>query len=199
MTFYPEHLYHIYNRGNNRQKIFFTKKNYSFFLQKVRRHIVPHAMMLCYCLMPNHFHFMVYTRSDLREGALNKGIGILLRSYTRAINVQEKRTGSLFQQKTKAKPVSYVKTREGLMDLDFDSQYPQTCFHYIHQNPLVAHKVARLEDWMFSSFLDYAGLRNGTLCDRDFACTLLDLPSDAEHFYRLSYQMVDFEKINRLL
>lgn len=199
MRFYPEQVYHIYNRGNNRQKIFFDEENYVFFLRKVRRQLLPHATMLCYCLMPNHFHFLIYTRADLVQDALNKAIGILLRSYTRAINLQEERTGSLFQQKTQAKPLSYVELDDGLVDLDFDAHYPVSCFHYIHQNPLVAGLVDRLENWPFSSFLDYVGFRDGTLCDRDLACELLDLPSDVEAFYHLSYQMIDPEKISRFL
>ena len=117
MRFYPEQVYHIYNRGNNRQKIFFEEENYVFFPRKVRRQLLPHVKMLCYCLMPNHFHFLIYTRSDLAQDALNKAIG----------------------------------------------------------------------------------LRDGTLCDRDLACELLDLPSDAEAFYQLSYQMIDPEKISRFL
>ena len=166
MRFYPEQVYHIYNRGNNRQKIFFEEENYVFFPRKVRRQLLPHVKMLCYCLMPSHFHFLIYTRSDLAQDALNKAIGVLLRSYPRAINLREERTGSLFQQKTKAKPLSYVEVDDGLTDPNFDPHYPTSCFQYIHQNPLAARLVDRLEDWAFSSFLDYIGLRDGTLCDR---------------------------------
>ncbi len=53
------YLYHIYNQGNNRQKIFFKEENYTYFLQKVNTHIKPYADIIAYCLMPNHFHFML--------------------------------------------------------------------------------------------------------------------------------------------
>ncbi len=53
-------LYHIYNQGNNRQRIFFTTENYLFFLKKIKLHVLPYADILAWCLMPNHFHLMVY-------------------------------------------------------------------------------------------------------------------------------------------
>jgi len=58
--------------------------------------------------MPNHFHFLIYTKQDLENYILNTNIGILLRSYTRAINESMERTGSLFQQKFKSKLISNV-------------------------------------------------------------------------------------------
>ena len=128
MQFEPNHIYHIYNRGNNSQKIFFTRGNYLFFLKKVKLYVLPYADILAWCLMPNHFHLMVYvnrlevniseqvTESHQLTGAsavkeshqptksrsLNDSISILLRFYTRAIQKQENFTGSLFQHRTKA-------------------------------------------------------------------------------------------------
>lgn len=67
MHFESNHIYHIYNRGNNSQNIFFTRGNYLFFLQKIRKHILPYADVLAWCLMPNHFHLMVYVKiTELR-------------------------------------------------------------------------------------------------------------------------------------
>jgi len=60
MEFEPGHLYHVYNRGNNSQKIFFTPANYLFFLNKIKTNILPHADILAWCLMPSHFHLMIY-------------------------------------------------------------------------------------------------------------------------------------------
>ena len=53
------HIYHIYNQGNNRQKIFFNRENYFFFLGKMKEYIMPYADIMAWCLMPNHFHWMV--------------------------------------------------------------------------------------------------------------------------------------------
>ena len=192
MNFQQGDLYHIFNQGNNRQKIFFTRDNYLFFLTKIKNHILPHADIIAWCLMPNHFHLMIYvhtletavessdgftnsmhknisstalsstTNSEIpldtflmnsinSGGAtssrtptslhknLNKEIGILLASYTRAINIQQQRTGSLFRDKTQAKCLT---TPQGITPAFFNTpfgtqinvridekEYPQACFN----------------------------------------------------------------------
>ena len=59
MHFEKDLIYHIYNQGNNKQKIFFNRENYLFFLGKINTYIQPYADILAWCLMPNHFHLMV--------------------------------------------------------------------------------------------------------------------------------------------
>lgn len=59
MQFEKYHIYHIYNQGNNSQKIFFSRENYLFFLRKIKIYILPYTDIISWCLMPNHFHFMV--------------------------------------------------------------------------------------------------------------------------------------------
>ena len=59
------HIYHIYNQGNNRQKIFFNRENYFFFLGKMKEYIMPYADIMAWCLMPNHFHWMVYVKETM--------------------------------------------------------------------------------------------------------------------------------------
>lgn len=122
MQFEPTHIYHIYNRGNNSQPIFFKRDNYLFFLKKIREYVVPFSDVIAWCLMPTHFHLMIYvncveieigeqvTSHHLltKKRSLNDSIAILLRSYTRAIQKQENRTGSLFQNRTKAVCVTKV-------------------------------------------------------------------------------------------
>ena len=51
--------YHIYNRGNNRQDIFIEERNYRYFLQLYTKHVVPVVDTFAYCLMRNHFHFLL--------------------------------------------------------------------------------------------------------------------------------------------
>ncbi len=207
MIFEEGHLYHIYNQGNNRQKIFFERENFLFFLQKMRTYLLPHCDILAYCLMPNHFHWMVLvnnleitiepsvntdgvTLNIATEGfaqsetlgngklrSLNQSIGILLRSYTNAINKQEKRSGSLFRRETKAECLteingitpSFYSTQAGtVIHIDRpEDQYPQVCFNYIHQNPVRSGLVTNETDWEFSSAQDYAGMRNGTLVNKE--------------------------------
>lgn len=163
MQFEPNGIYHLYNRGNQKTKVFFEPRNYLFFLEKVRKHIIPSADILAYCLMPNHFHFMIRVKEEAEENVLNKNIGILLRSYTRAVNIQEGFSGSLFQSHTKAKRIDEVEF------------LPLVCFNYIHLNPLKAKLIKSLNDWPYSSFLDYTGERNGTLVNKVALSEVLDI------------------------
>lgn len=214
MHFQTGELYHIFNQGNNREKIFLSRENYIFFLNKVKAHILPHADVLAWCLMPNHFHLMIYVHtvevvqdesSDTRSitsathqmtlshqmscpnanqlsvkrekiQSINQSIAILLRSYTRAINLQEGRTGSLFRPHTKAECLT---APQGITPSFFNStfgtrinvripekEYPQACFNYIHQNPIQAKLTKLPEDWEFSSYPDYCGARVGKLINR---------------------------------
>lgn len=179
MKFTEEGIYHIYNRGNKKQKTFFKEENYLYFLKKVRAELLPYCEILAYCLMPNHFHFIVFIKckklnaldnDNKRNKTLNNAIAILLRSYTRSMQAQENFTGSLFQQKTKAKE---------LVDADNATiNYLSLCAHYIHFNPLKARIVENLEQWKFSSYLDYMSLRNGTLCNRAMLYSIAGLNED---------------------
>lgn len=174
MEFIEERIYHIYNRGNNQQKIFFTEANYLFFLRKVKNEFAHYCEILSYCLMPNHFHFVVAIKKNVSHSIenknLNRAIAILLRSYTRAIQIQENFTGSLFQQKTKAK--------ELITNKNDTINYLSICTHYIHQNPLKAGLVKSLKDWKYSSYLDYAELRNGTLCNKELFYALAGIEKE---------------------
>lgn len=197
MQFEKNHLYHIYNQGNNRERIFFTEANYLFFLKKFRIHILPYCDILAYCLMPNHFHLMVRINyldlpiQNLAESlltnkskdtrvtkyrTLNESIGIMLRSYTNAINKQEKRSGKLIREGTKAICLtqsnsissSFYNTKYGTVSYPEipEEKYPPVCFNYIHQNPVSARLVKSSVDWEFSSARDYARLRDGTLINK---------------------------------
>lgn len=152
MHFEPNQIYHVYNRGNDKQPIFFTEANYLYFLQKIKTEWKRHADVLCYCLMPNHFHVMlkpneegcksmIIAGKETHMQNLSKTIGKTLSSYTQAINIQNNSTGNLFQKKTKAK----LLTEPSRPDDNFSNHdYLLTCFHYIHQNPLKANLVKNL-------------------------------------------------------
>lgn len=160
MNFEPGNFYHIYNRGNNRGKIFFSRENYVFFRNKMKGALVSHCDILAWCLMPNHFHVMVFTKEkDFKSAHLSSSIGVCLRSYTRAINRQERRTGSLFQQHTKALPLSY----------GMGENHACACFHYIHENPLRAGLVKAMDEWEFSSFSNYSYKRDDGMTNRQLA------------------------------
>jgi putative transposase len=182
MNFEKEHLYHIYNQGNNRIKIFYSHENYLFFLTKLRDHIIPYADILAWCLMPNHFHLMIKFSPKEHQNSLidlNKSIGIMLRSYTRAINKQEGFSGSLFRQKTKAECITCLNgitpsfySEENSTRINYKDpslQYPQICFNYIHNNPVKAGLCIKTIDWEYSSAKDHANLRNGALVNKKVA------------------------------
>ncbi len=195
----PEQFYHIYNRGNNKNDIFFKRDNYPYFLDKVKKHLTPHVEILAYCLMKNHFHLLVYTKEDIQAPEFSKGLNVMLRSYTRAINKQEDRVGSLFQQNTKIKALdiegSDAMTRSHGITKPGSVDYPTTCFHYIHQNPLKAGIVKRMEDYEMSSFRDYAGLKSDVICNKSIARKLLNLPKSPNDFIKESYRVQIIHKL----
>ena len=199
MQFEKGYLYHIYNQGNNKQKVFFIQENYLFFLGKIRTYILPYADILAWCLMPNHFHLMVLVNEtdmvintvgvapsntdsnaeQIKTRTINQSIGIMLRSYSQAINKQNNRTGKLIREKTKAECIncpngitpSFIQANNitQINNEKPEQQYPQICFDYIHQNPVKAKLVKSAIEWEFSSAIDYAGMRKGKLVNKNIA------------------------------
>jgi putative transposase len=170
------HLYHVFNRGNNRETIFYNEANYRHFIEKITKYIKPYADILAWCLMPNHFHLMIEVREEEINGrSLNDSIGILLRSYARAINIQEDRVGSLFQSKTKAINLTNPKGAfftnrnyflgPAYIYLYHKSQYPNKCLDYIHKNPVSAGLAVNPGEWEFSSYREYLGMGKYNLSD----------------------------------
>ncbi|MEO8356258.1 MAG: transposase [Chloroflexota bacterium] len=145
--------YHIYNRGAGKAKIFFNEGNHKYLLLLVKQYYQKHgATIIAYCLMPNHYHFLL--RQETEE-PLSKFMQVLLNSYVQALNVQQGRTGTLFEGRFKH---TCVNKWEYLMAL---------C-RYIHRNPVKAGLVARPEDWMYSNHREWVGMRDGTLVDKVF-------------------------------
>ena len=108
-----------------------------------------------------------------KKRTFNDSIGIMLRSYTRGVNKQEKRSGSLFRNETKAVSVNNIKSlmptlsitenTRLLSSLLSEKQYPQICFNYIHLNPVKAKLVSDPTHWKYSSAKDFTGERNSHL------------------------------------
>jgi putative transposase len=142
----PGQYYHIFNRGNNRQPIFFEQANYLFFLRQGRRYVSSVCDVVACCLMPTHFHTLVRITAD----GFSHGMQLLGISYTKAINKRQSRVGALFQGAFQAK---HIERNEYLLHLS----------RYVHLNPVLAGLVKRAEDWEFSSYREYLGLRQGSL------------------------------------
>ena len=183
----PKEIYHVYNRGNNRQLIFLERENYYYFLQKVKTYLVPNCHILAFILMPNHFHFLIcanertnlpYKKSNgkpqhktSKKKAINLtlfsfGLKQLLSTYARGINKKFNRTGSLFQQNTKSKRTSSE---------FFTQDYSLWCFIYIHNNPKVCGLVNSPDEYEFSSYRDYLENNLDSICSISLGKELLSL------------------------
>lgn len=179
MHFETDKTYHIYNRSN--ETIFQTRDNYLYFLSKVKKLVHPYVDILTWCLMPNHFHILAIAKQEAcinineihrpNTQKLSKNIGTLLSSYSRAINNSTNRRGNLFSHKTKAKCLNDSRQNDKILEC---------CFHYIHQNPILAKICNSMEDWEFSSYQDYAGIRDGKLINKELAFEMVNF--DKENF-----------------
>jgi len=172
-TFLPGHYYHLYNRGSNRQNIFFERENYLFFLRQFRHYLVEQTLeVLAYCLMPNHYHFLVC----LTESNLSEQMGLFSLSYTKAVNRRMNRCGPLFQGGFRA---ILVERDEYLLNLT----------RYIHLNPVEAGLVQKPEDWEFSSYPEYIETRRGTLPQVDLLRRQVGNASNYEVFVNADAQI----------
>ena len=168
--------YHIFNRGNNRENIFKEKDNYRYFLEKYEKYLVGHVETFAYCLMPNHFHFLIkvkeqsqsikpekFKASNLRP--IEKAFRDFFISYAKSINKKYNRVGSLFQYKFKRKEVA----TEG---------YLKRLVIYIHNNPVEACLSNKLSDWNYSSYNSIEKKQNSGFLN----CEALEWFEDDENF-----------------
>ena len=124
--------YHIYNRGINSDILFKENDNYEYFLRLYDTHIDPIAETYAWCLMKNHFHFLVRIK-DVDEIDTEKKIqpsqsfSNLFNAYTKAFNKSYNRHGSLFERPFRRKEINHNK-------------YFQNVIAYIHNNP-VHHNI----------------------------------------------------------
>ena len=183
VKFQSGQIYHLYNRGVNRQPIFFCQQNWAYLIQQLRRYFQPDLIdILTYCLMPTHYHLMVRLKTDDLGARVMQPFTV---SYTKAINKQQGRAGPLFQG-----PFQAI-----LVDQD---RYLLHLSRYIHLNPVAAGLVDRAEEWVFSSYREYVGLRSGTLPATDLV--LSQFPSrQAYREFVESYQEQDDEIIEHLV
>jgi putative transposase len=158
--------YHVYNRGNNRQLIFFERDNYIYFLRQLRNHLIENGVdLIAYCLMPNHYHLLVYLKTD-RFSQLMQSFTL---SYVKAINKRYQRVGSLFQGRFEA---IHVNREEYLLHLT----------RYIHLNPVRANIVEKAENWEFSSYQEYVDMRRRSLSKIDEVRSHFNSADDYRYF-----------------
>lgn len=147
--YFKNSYHHLYNRGANKNVIFFENENYHYFLKRLNFYKDRYKIeILSYCLMPNHFHLFV--KQETNQFSISNFISALLNSYVKSINKRYNRSGTLFESKTKSKIIT-------------DEHYFIWIVKYILENPVKAKLVNKLIDWEFSNAKDLLKLRNGTL------------------------------------
>jgi REP element-mobilizing transposase RayT len=145
--------YHTYNRGCNREHIFASADNHLYLLRQIKRFLPDSSVIIiAYCLMPNHYHFLFRSEAD---DAVRRFIQRLFNTYTQAFNRQQGRSGTLFEGRAKSIVVD-------------NEQYAIHLCRYIHLNPVVAGLVKQPEGWPYSNYLEWIGQRAGSLVDQDF-------------------------------
>jgi putative transposase len=130
-------LYHIYNRGNNKQKIFLCHQDYMFFLKRLGEYSKRYSVnIFVYCLMPNHYHLIISQNSG---GNLPQMMDTLATSVAKRFNLKYGHVGHLFQGPYKNKKID--------SGVDFIE-----VARYIHINPVLAVLVENPRDWRYSNY-----------------------------------------------
>lgn len=174
---FPGEIYHIYNRAVEKKKIFHDQYDYHRFLTRAHEYkeLFP-TEILAYCIMPNHFHFLIRepleqtlntrdqlintTTKTLTEKFLHRLFSAYARYYTDSH--KETHSGHVFQSRYKAKQVSPESSIEMLIA-------------YIHDNPVRAGLVPHPSEWPYSSYLGLTGTKPDPLLTHD------DKLSDLSH------------------
>ncbi len=153
--------YHIYNRGNNGENIFVQERNYEYFMKLYSTHIDPIAETYAYCLLRNHFHVSVKTKTEEEieeilskdprglkrplgsdksaSKYLSQSFSNFFNAYAKSINKAYGRTGSLFEHPF------------GRVPITTDRQF-WNVIAYIHQNPQKHKFVKDFREWKWSSY-----------------------------------------------
>jgi len=174
--------YHLFNRGVNKEPIFFERENYLFFLRQMRKYFTNKFLIIvAYCLMPNHYHLLIH----LKTTELSSIVQRFALSYSKAINKRFNRVGSLFQGPFKAVQVD-------------KNKYLLQLSRYIHFNPVDAGLVNKPEAWEFSSYRDYIALRKGTLIEPEIVLSQFASPQNYQKFVQ-DYQEENIELIKHLI
>lgn len=155
-TYIPEAYYHVYNRGLNKQPVFLDNYDYVVFLNLLKRYLnktptkdnkgreyeslYGQLELLAFCLLPNHFHLLIYQKDS---GTMTNLLHRVTASYTSYFNKRHKRSGPLFQERFKASNIN-------------NDEYLQHISRYIHLNPKDYKK------WEFSSLPYYVKDKNAT-------------------------------------
>ncbi|MBS4043913.1 MAG: hypothetical protein KGZ59_08880 [Chitinophagaceae bacterium] len=150
--FEEENFYHIYNRSIDKKPMFCNDGNYEYFLKKYDAYLSAVIDTYAYCLLGNHFHFLIRikdltTFKKLSNQPDNKSTHDIIshqfrkffQCYAMSFNKQQNRTGTLFQTPFK----------RALVD---DDSYFRKLIYYIHSNPETHQLVKDFREWKWSSY-----------------------------------------------
>ncbi len=192
----PGCYYHIYNRGNNGENIFFEDDNYEFFLKRYDQYISPVCDTIAWVLLRNHFHLLVYvkTAEEIHKNQLtyqtvetptrldvHLQFGHFFNSYAKAINKRFNRTGSLFEKNFERKMVTNI-------------SYFRKLIYYIHHNPVKHGFVDRLEEYPWSSYGSII-THKPTKLNRKFVLDIFNNKEEFELFHHQNQKLNDIDDL----
>jgi len=179
-------FFHIYNRGNNHENIFFQERNYAYFMELWWKHTCQIAETWAYCLLRNHFHAVVFIKN--REDLTGLSIKIkepsqyfsnFFNAYARGVNIATQRTGAVFERPFKRIPV------------DSDA-YLMRLIVYVHQNPQKHKFENNFRDWNYSSYHELIA-NIPTRLQRDRIMQLFGSKEDFIRIHQEIQSLEDFE------
>lgn len=154
-----EQIYHVYNRAVGTDKLFITERDYYYFQEKFDRYLSAFVEIFSFCLLPNHFHFLLrikekskiieelnYKGDDFSYKNTNRAFSNFFNSYTKSFNKVHHRKGKLLM----------LPYKRILVD---EEDYLLTLINYIHRNPIHHGLKQEFAEWKYSSYNDY-------ICDR---------------------------------
>lgn len=193
-------FYHIFNRGNNGDNMFYNPENYKFFLRRLDEYLSPHIEVFAFCLLPNHFHLLVRVKERVPESGSGKALHLqdakllasvdpvsqafhrLFTSYSKAINKQEGRHGSLIENPFKRKEVN-------------DNKYFSNLVFYIHANPQLHGIADDFRHYPWSSYERIISGRPSKLKKTE----VLEWFNDTNNYIEYHVQRINIENIKELI
>ncbi len=128
--------YHVMNRGNGSARVFHKDRDYEAFVSLIDQSCDRLPMrVLAYCLMPNHFHLVLWPHGD---GDLGTWMQWLMTAHVRRYHRHHGTSGHVWQGRFRAFPIQ-------------QDAHLLTVMRYIERNPLRARLVDRAQDWAWSS------------------------------------------------
>ena len=181
-TLQPGLYYHIFNRGNNKEYIFIEEGNYYYFLELYAKYVCPVMDTFAYCLLRNHFHFLIRIKENLNTLTPSRAFANLFGTYAKAINKKYNRSGSLFEKPFHRKLIQ-------------DERYLTHLVIYIHHNPQIHCLVDDFRQWPFSSYQAILSTKS-TRVNRE---SILDWFGNRENFEEFHLIEPDYKEINGLI